>query len=153
MKPTKTPKLFTKPKPWKIARILVPVDFSEPSELALSRACTLASTHDATITLCHVGEPLNPDWVFDTTLLEREIIEQAQASLKAMVERYGAGLKIKAEMRFGRPVETIVELAQKLKADLIVIGTHGYTGVKHLLLGSVAERIARHATCPVLIAR
>lgn len=153
MKTTKTRKPFPLPKPWKITRILVPVDFSQPSELALSRACTLATTHNATITLCHVGEALNPDWVFDTSLLEREIIEHAQQSLKTMVERYGARLKIKTEMRFGRPVETIVELSQKLKADLIVIGTHGYTGVKHLLLGSVAESIARHATCPVLIVR
>jgi universal stress protein A len=153
MKPTKTRKPFPKPKPWKITRILVPVDFSQPSELALSRACTLAITHKAAITLCHVGEALNPDWVFDTSLLEREIIEHAQQSLKALVVRYCAGLKVKTEMLFGRPVETIVERAQKLKADLIVIGTHGYTGVKHLLLGSVAERIARHATCPVLIVR
>ena len=150
---TKTRKPFPKPKPWKIAHILVPVDFSEPSELALSRACTLASIHNAGITLCHVGEPLNPDLVFDTSLLEREIIERAQQSLKTMVVRYGAGIKLKTEMRFGNPVETIVEAAQKLKADLIVIGTHGYTGVKHLLLGSVAERVTRHATCPVLIVR
>jgi universal stress protein A len=56
-------------------------------------------------------------------------------------------------MRFGRPVETILIAAQKLKSNLIVIGTHGHTGLAHMLLGSVAERIARHATCPVLIVR
>ena len=67
--------------------------------------------------------------------------------------KYCAGLKAKTEMRFGHPVETIVEAAGKMKADVIVIGTHGHTGVKRALLGSVAERVARHAAQPVLIVR
>ena len=153
MKTARRRKSFPKPKPWKIARILVPMDFSEPSELALSHACALAASHNATITVCHVGEPLHPDWFFDTAPLEREIIEQAQKSLLAMVKKYCGGMKTRTEMRFGHPVEMIVLSARKMKADVIVIGTHGRTGVKHVLLGSVAERVARQAPCPVLVVR
>jgi nucleotide-binding universal stress UspA family protein len=153
MKSTKPRKSFPKPKPWKISRILVPVDFSEPSELALSHACALAAAHGAAVTVGHVGEPLHPDWFFDTTLLQREIIEQAQKKLEELAEKFCKGLKAKTEMRFGHPVETIILSAQKMKADVIVIGTHGLTGVKHAVLGSVAERVARQAPCPVLIVR
>lgn len=153
MKPAKPRKPFAKPKPWKISRILVPVDFSEPSELAVSHACALAAAHGATITLSHVGESLHPDWFFDTTLLQREIIEQAQKALDELVRKYCTGIKTKTEMRFGHAVETIILSAQKMKADVIVIGTHGRAGVKHVLLGSVAERVARQAPCPVLVVR
>jgi nucleotide-binding universal stress UspA family protein len=153
MKAAKPSKPFAKPKPWKVSQILVPVDFSEPSELALSHACSLAAAHRAAITIAHVGEPLHPDWFFDTTILQREIIEKAQKKLDDLVAKYCAGLKAKTEMRFGHPVETIVLSAQKLDADMIVIGTHGRTGVRHALLGSVAERVARQASCPVLIVR
>ena len=153
MKTSKPRKSFPKPKPWKIVRILVPVDFSEPSEVALSHAHSLATALGATITVCHVGETLNPDWFFDTALLERELIKQAQKQLSKLVEKYCEGMKVRTELRFGHPVETIVLAAQKLKADVIVVGTHGRTGVKHALLGSVAERVARQAPCPVLIVR
>lgn len=153
MKAPKPRKSFPKPKPWKISRILVPVDFSEASELALSHACSLALAHGAAITLSHVGEPLHPDWFFDTTILQRDIIETAEKHLQELVEKYGSGLQAKTEMRFGHPVEAIVLAAQKMKADVIVIGTHGRTGMKHALLGSVAERVARQAPCPVLIIR
>jgi universal stress protein A len=153
MKPPKQRKSFAKPKPWKISRILVPVDFSEPSELALSHACALATSHGAAITVCHVGEPLHPDWFFDTTLLQREIIEQAQKALDELVQKYCPGIKAKTEMRFGHAVEMVILSAQKMKADVIVIGTHGRTGVKHAIMGSVAERVARQAPCPVLVVR
>jgi universal stress protein A len=153
MKSAKPRKPFAKPKPWKISRILVPVDFSEPSEMAVSHACALAAAHGATITLSHVGEPLHPDWFFDTTLLQRDIIQQAQKALDELVKKYCAGIKTKTEMRFGHPVETIILSAQKMKADVIVVGTHGRSGVKHALLGSVAERVARQAPCPVLVVR
>ena len=121
--------------------------------MALSHACALAAAHGATITGLHVGEPLHPDYIFDTSFLEREIIERAEKSLTDLLEKFCAGLKFRREMRFGHPVETIVLAAQKMKASLIVIGTHGRTGVKHMLLGSVAERVARQAPCPVLIVR
>jgi len=153
MKPAKPRQSFAKPKPWKISRILVPVDFSEPSELALSHACALAAAHDATVTVSHVGEPLHPDWFFDTSHLQRKIIQQAQNALDELVKKYCAGIKSKTEMRFGHAVETIVLSAQKMKADVIVIGTHGRTGVKHAVMGSVAERVARQAPCPVLVVR
>jgi universal stress protein A len=153
MKAPKPRKPFAKPKPWKIGRILVPVDFSEPSELALSHACSLAAAHGAMVTVCHVGEPLHPDWLFDTGILQKEIIEQAQKALLDLVQKFCTGLKVKTEMRFGHAVETIVLAAEKTKADVIVIGTHGRTGVKHAILGSVAERVARQAPCPVLIVR
>ena len=153
MKAPKPRPSLTKPKPWKITRILVPVDFSDPSRLALSHACALAAAHGATITGLHVGEPLHPDYIFDTSFLERKIIEHAEKSLTDLLKKFCAGLRFRKEMRFGHPVETIVLSAQKMKASLIVIGTHGRTGMKHMLLGSVAERVARQAPCPVLIVR
>ncbi|HMJ66829.1 MAG TPA: universal stress protein, partial [Candidatus Binatia bacterium] len=60
---------------------------------------------------------------------------------------------VQAEVRIGKPHHEIVSLAKVLGADLIVIATHGYSGLKHAVLGSTAERVVRHATCPVLVVR
>jgi nucleotide-binding universal stress UspA family protein len=153
MKKPKTGKTPVPPKPWKISRILVAVDFSESSLHALRHAASLAATHNASLTVLHVGEPLHPDWFFDTTRIQTELIQKADAALKDAAGKFCEGIKSKTEMRFGHPVETIVEASDKMNADVIVIGTHGHTGVKRALLGSVAERVARHASRPVLIVR
>jgi nucleotide-binding universal stress UspA family protein len=152
-KPGKPPVPPQPPKPWKIGRILVAIDFSESSMHALSHAASLAAAHGAELTVLHVGEPLHPDWFFDTSRIQAELIEKADSALKDACGKFCEGLKAHTEMRFGHPVETIVETADKMGADVIVIGTHGHTGVKRALLGSVAERVARHAKHPVLVVR
>ena len=129
------------------------VDFSESSLHALSHAASLATAHSAALTVLHVGEPLHPDWFFDSTRIQTEIIKKANDTLKDLRSRFCEGLDAHTEMRFGHPVETIVDAADKMDADVIIIGTHGRTGVKRALLGSVAERVARHASRPVLIVR
>jgi len=149
-KPAKAPE---PPKPWKISRILVAVDFSESSLHALSHAASLAVAYGASLTVLHVGEPLHPDWFFDTTRIQADLIKKANSALRDATGKLCEGVNATTEMRFGHPVQTIVEASDKLDADVIVIGTHGHTGVKRALLGSVAERVARHASRPVLIVR
>jgi nucleotide-binding universal stress UspA family protein len=138
MKKTKPAKPPVPAKPWKISRVLVAVDFSESSLHALRHAASLAAAHGATLTVLHVGEPLHPDWFFDTTRIQTELIQKADAALKDAAGRFCEGLKAKTEMRFGHPVETIVEASNKMNADVIVIGTHGHTGVKRASLGTPA---------------
>lgn len=134
-------------------RILVPVDFSSATGDLLGFAKGLAQQTGAALTLLHVVEPLHADWMMDTTDLQRERRVQAARLLQELVVReFGAG-KVEAEILAGPPVDVIVKFARQTKSDLIVIGTHGHTGLKRALLGSVAERVVRHAACPVLVAR
>ena len=73
------------------------------------------------------------------------------AKLRALDE--GSGIKTHHVVRLGRAWQEVVEIAREVKSDLIILATHGYTGLKHVLLGSVAEKILRHAPCPVLSVR
>ena len=140
-----------------IRRILVPVDFSEYSARALDDAIGLAKKLKAEVHLLHcyqiypagaVGFPYN---VAIPDTYEREIREGASAHLARWLEKATAqGVRAEQHLAVDRPSHGIVALAEKLPADLIVIGTYGLTGLKHVLLGSVAERVLRHAPCPVL---
>ena len=134
-------------------RILVPVDFSRTSADVLAFAKGYAADAGAQIVLLHVVEPLHVDWKMDTTELQRERqVHSARLLGELVVREFGAG-KVAAEIRTGAPVEAITSVARQTKVDLIVIGTHGRTGLKRVLLGSVAERVVRHAPCPVLVVR
>ena len=138
-------------------RILVPVDFSEHSARALDDAIGLAKKFGAELHLLHcyevypagaVGFPYN---VAIPETYEREIREAATARLTSWREKVTAqGVRAEQHLVMDRPSHGIAALAEKLPADLIVIGTYGLTGLKHVLLGSVAERTVRHAPCPVL---
>jgi universal stress protein A len=89
-----------------------------------------------------------------TTPALNDMVEGAKAGIAAFVQKLGLEpLKPKTEVRIGAPAAEIVSAAEDLKADLLCIGTHGRTGIAHFLLGSVAERIVRHAPCPVLTVR
>jgi nucleotide-binding universal stress UspA family protein len=142
------------PKQLKISKILVPVDFSEFSRKALKYALRMAAQFGAEVTLVHVVEPFiyPTDWMLplpqtDFAGARRAIIEQ----LRALTESYPfAAQPIVVE---GKPSQEIIKIAKARKADLIIIGTHGYSGVKHALIGSVAERVVRLAPCPVLTVR
>lgn len=144
-----------------ISRILVPVDFSAHAQHALRYAIALASRFDASLHLLHVVEDpvttgaLSPEGVMtDLTELRRELIAHADERLlvlRGQAER--AQVPVVTSARLGLTATTILEYARALDIDLIVMGTHGRTGMAHLILGSVAERVVRQAPCPVLTVR
>ena len=141
-----------------IGRILVPIDFSEPSRKALHYAKVFAQQFDASVTLMHAVEPLSYPPDFAVVPLLPPDIEEARSrelavQLKELADAVGGGVKTEAVVRSGRAWQEIVEYAKSGDFDLIVVSTHGYTGLKHALLGSVAEKIVRHAPCPVLVVR
>ena len=138
--------------------ILVPIDFSAGSEKALASAVPLAHRFGAKLTLLHVVEPAGtPD--FDTSfplLLDEDKLKGASRDRLEQIVKDGQvdpKLIEKTLVRFGRAFNEIVHAAKTLKVDLIIISTHGYTGLKHALLGSTTERVVRHASCPVLVVR
>ena len=137
--------------PGNIKRILVPVDFSARGNKALQTALALAKTLGAKLTLLHVLEPPNyPVFGYaHIPIQERKWRQASQRKLEALQK----GTQADIQLRTGRAYQEIVAAAKRLKTDLIVTSTHGYTGLVHVLLGSTAERIVRHAPCPVLTVR
>jgi nucleotide-binding universal stress UspA family protein len=139
----------------KIRNILVPVDFSDNSSEAMKYAGTLARQFQASVTLLHVVEPA--PFISDlrnvpNTLSDEEVEARAYHELELLIEEQAeASIEMKKVVRRGKAYDEIVKAAKQLKADLIVISTHGYTGLKHTLLGSTAERVVRHTACPVLV--
>jgi nucleotide-binding universal stress UspA family protein len=137
-------------------RILCPVDFSEASAGALRAAASLASRFDASLTLLHVavipGSAIPEAMLPTPAELATDHSAPADRPLlewKAQAERLGAR-RVQAFRSVGQPAQEIVALAGRDAFDLVVIGTHGRTGLGHLLLGSVAEEVVRRAPCPVL---
>jgi nucleotide-binding universal stress UspA family protein len=138
-------------------KILCAVDFSPFSQKALDAAVDLASNGGA-VTLAHVVEPMIwfPEVGFDYAAVRASLIESADKSLaewKADAERRLRGASVAVERLEGTPWDRIVHLAKEGGFDVIVVGTQGRTGIRHALLGSVAERIVRHSPCAVLVAR
>lgn len=144
-----------------ISGILVPVDFSAHSELALRYATALASRVGASVDLFHVVEDsvANGAWgseffIPDFSEFRARLVEEGQRLLERYRTLVGdAGIPIHTAVHVGQPAQTITEYATTLGADLIVMGTHGRSGLSHLLMGSVAERVIRSAPCPVLTVR
>jgi universal stress protein A len=138
----------------RIERILVPIDFSEHSRAALKYAFAFAEQFGAEIILTHIVEPIvyPTDWMYP--LVTSDFSEDRKFLLQKIKALAGFhDVKTQAIVRLGRAWQEIVRVATENRADLIVIATHGYSGVKHALLGSVAEKIVRHAPCPVLTVR
>jgi universal stress protein A len=134
-----------------IDRILAATDFSAGSERALEYAEEMAHRFGAEIVLLHVDEAF-------AALPGSEIAEDqrraAERELEAQTRQLAAkGLRVRALLRIGLAVEEIVGAAEAERADLVVMGTHGRSGLSHLLMGSVAERVVRRARCPVLTVR
>ncbi|MEI6341298.1 MAG: universal stress protein [Verrucomicrobiota bacterium] len=141
-----------------LRKILVPVDFSQPSRKAVHYARMFAEQFAAAIVLVHVVEPMTypPDFAVVPLLppdVEEARMRELQRQLDAIAKGVGGGIAVAAKVFVGRPWQGVVEEAKASGADLIVVSTHGYTGLKHALLGSVAEKIVRHAPCPVLVVR
>jgi nucleotide-binding universal stress UspA family protein len=140
-------------------RLLVPVDFSAESRRALHCAAALAAQFDASLTLVHVVEPaLYPPELSGVISPSRasEASWEAEAKTRLNVlgrQMLGPCRVVETVIRNGLAFFEITETAKALNADLIVIGTHGYTGFKRALLGSTAEKVVRHAPCHVLVVR
>jgi nucleotide-binding universal stress UspA family protein len=137
---------------------LVPLDFSPPSIKALHYAAAFARQFNAKLTLVHVVEPVaTPDFAasFPLAIENDNLMAAAKYQLERVVKaaRIPRGTVEKLLVRFGRSFNEIAAAARSRKVDLIIISTHGYTGLKHALLGSTTERVVRHAPCPVLVLR
>ena len=139
-----------------IKRILVPTDFSEPADGALTYALDLAAKLGATVSLVHVFDDESGihsgEFVPMPAEMRNEILADLRRRLNEVVAKRGHS-ELNPEVLIGPTARRIVESARDSKADLIVIGTHGRHGMAHLLLGSVAERVVRTASCPVLTVR
>ncbi len=137
-------------------RILAPVDFSAPSRQAIGAAVALARRFDAELTVTHVTRRHRPDSHAVLELLSMSSDDRVamRAKLKDFLRcEVPDDVKVTSLVLDGVPFDEIVEAAVARRSDLIVIATHGYTGLKHALLGSTAERVIRYAPCPVLVVR
>jgi universal stress protein A len=145
-------------------RILVTTDFSDSGDHAIGHAFRMAADHGAEVILCHVVETViapNPLYAhyFPADLLNPEIRARAEqdahAALNERVPRDEALARVPHTtlVAHGMPADEIVRTAKEKGADLIVIATHGHTGLKHLFMGSTAERVVRHVHCAVLVVR
>ncbi|MCI0744464.1 MAG: universal stress protein [Verrucomicrobia subdivision 3 bacterium] len=141
----------------RIKQVLVPIDFSVCSRKALRYAIPLAKEHKASITLAYVVPQISAIGEYggiDYAAVTKEMREGAEKQLAALaVDEVRGVVATDTIVRTGSPVAEIVSIAKKIPADMIVISTHGRGGLKHVLLGSVAERVVRHAPCPVLVVR
>jgi nucleotide-binding universal stress UspA family protein len=136
-----------------IQHILVPMDFSPSAEQALEQAVALAQQFQARITLLHaIHLPVTTE--VGLTAYFSEMEASAQRGMETYQKRVAdAGVQVETLVLVGVPFRQIIETAADADVDLIVMGTHGRTGVQHWMLGSVAERVVRMAPCPVLVAR
>jgi universal stress protein A len=143
----------------RVKKILVPVDFSGESKKALKYAQAFAHQFGAGIILLHVVEAvIYPGDLGYGSMVLPEVTETLQENGKTRLEMLAkeesaSGLKIRTRVRMGSAFNEITLAAKEENVDLIVIATHGYTGLKHVFLGSTAERVVRYAPCPVLTVR
>lgn len=139
-------------------RVLIPTDFSDFSSPAVQYGCAIAARFDAEIHLLHVvpdAAMLVPEAAaFTAESMEAQaaaLREEAMKNLQALdVEGWTNSKSVIREVRVGAAFMEIIEYAREKEIDLIVIGTHGRSGLMHVLMGSVAERIVRKSPCPVL---
>lgn len=138
-----------------VQRILVPVDFSQQAGPVLDWVTHLAQQHGSRVLLLHVYHLPVEFQQLEGAYLPPDFWSNVKKEAEQQLARYGEdlrgrGLEVEEIVREGYPATVIVDEADNLEADLVVIGTHGHTGFKHLLLGSVAERVVQKAPCPVL---
>lgn len=140
-----------------LKNILVPIDFSDCSKKALTYALPFAQQFGSAITLIHVVAPYyvaDPYGLTQYERIEDELRAAGKKKLKELIARdIPPSIKVNSLTVNGRPGTEIVEAARQLHADIIVIATHGYTGLKHVVFGSTAEYVVRNAPCPVLSVR
>lgn len=145
----------------KFQRILFPSDFSELSLHALDYARTLAETYGAELHVIHVVDEAYQYWMalgpnsLPVGPSPEEMVSASSQEIGKFIQEHlgGTSLKVQSRVLVGRPFMEIIRYAGENGIDLIVIGTHGRGGLKHVLLGSVAERVVRKSPCPVLTIR
>jgi nucleotide-binding universal stress UspA family protein len=141
-----------------IHEILVAVDFSEQGDLALDAAVEFAEQLGAELHLVHALDTripvMNPYEVAIPTAFLDQARRSAACKLETLVQKLAApGMTATSHLREAPAASAIIDVAEKIEADLIIMGTRGHTGLKHVLLGSVAERTLREAPCSVLIVK
>lgn len=144
----------------RLAKILVPTDFSEFSRHAVRYGCELARSFNAELTLVHVVEDIYP-LVADPGIMLPSPVDLIgdlqQAAEKGLLNfapsQWTEGITIKHQVVVGIPFLEITRVASEEQFDLIVVTTHGRTGIAHAFMGSVAEKIVRKSMCPVLTVR
>jgi universal stress protein A len=141
-----------------LKKILCPTDFSEPSLLAMNAATELAVSYGAEIILLHAVSPLpaSPQpgavYSFDTAAYLQEMLTYGKESMERLIkEKVPAKVSARSLVLAGNPSDEITRTAEDERVDLIVIATHGHRGWKRFVFGSVAERVVRLASCPVLV--
>jgi nucleotide-binding universal stress UspA family protein len=137
---------------------LIPLDFSDYSAQALDYAMELAHKLQARLTLLHVMQDLSLGGGDLGMTLPYAYMQELDAELNRRLESYlehvtAAGLNGDMALVHGTPYQEIVETARARRVDLIIMGTHGRTGLRHVLMGSVAEKVVQLASCPVLVMR
>lgn len=136
-----------------VKRILVPVDFSKQTALALGYAHEMAVTFGAALDLLHVIEvPTYPDFYipFSAALETTAVRKDAQERLEALAEPMRSTHEVGTHVKVGRTATEVTDFAERAGHDLIVLPSHGYSGLERVLLGSVAEGVLRRTPCPVL---
>jgi nucleotide-binding universal stress UspA family protein len=143
---------------WK--RIFCPVDFSDASRAAMEIAADLTKRFGGELVLLHAypvpGYTFPDGSVVASPRMMQELADQAKRHLeewRTEAERLVGAPRVSAETAIGEPAAEILEVARTRGAELVVMGTHGRTGLEHALMGSIAERVVRRAHCPVLTVR
>jgi nucleotide-binding universal stress UspA family protein len=145
--------------PFPLKRILVPIDFSDYSKNVLKFAVPFAHHFNAELLLLYVVEPIYypADFSFGQVGIpdmEQDLEETAKRELDELIKTHiGKRVESQTIIRTGKPFLETINTAKEETIDLIMIATHGHTGVEHLLFGSTAEKVVRKAPCPVLVVR
>ncbi|MEB2309661.1 MAG: universal stress protein [Candidatus Brocadiaceae bacterium] len=141
-----------------IRNILCPIDYSVYSEMALKYAIEFAEKYQAKLYLMHVLDirvyDINNPELYNINVVDEETVEKLRERLLRCVNEDTRGrISVEALIIQGVPFAEIIKVSKEYRIDLIVIGTHGRTGLSHAIMGSVAEKIVRKAPCPVLTIR
>lgn len=144
----------------KLNRILFPTDFSNNSNVAREYACAFTELFRSELHLLHILPdlaqilPERGAWFPEPELTLAKLTENAEEAMKTTLDpKWAAGESIVRAIRSGTPFVEIIQYAKEHDIDLIVLGTHGRTGLAHVFMGSVAEKVVRKAPCPVMSIR
>ncbi|MFB6249304.1 MAG: universal stress protein [Salinibacter sp.] len=141
---------------WHVDHILTPVDFSEGADQAIRHARELARTYEAQITLLHAVEEVMYPSAYGLEMADLpgpEVLERVDASLAATAQEQSGQAQVEVESVVGYAPSVILDYQAEHDVDLVVIATHGRTGLERLLLGSVTERIVRRSATPVFVVK
>ncbi len=142
-----------------IKNILFPTDFSQGARAAMDHAVSLARDYNAKLILLYVIQDISiAEWYIPSSLSVTDLIEDMQKSAWKEMDRWAAEVSAKVKdveklVVRGVPFVEIIRTAKEKGVDLVIIGTHGRTGIDHMLFGSTAEKVVRKAPCPVLTVR